>query len=260
MLIILSMTTNIKDRIANKKSFLIPAVLFTTMITAFLLTPKPLVNRYLLVHSTVALVDNVDIEWMGYTSQKIVALTFDDGPDPRFTPKILAILAKDKIPATFFVVGANATAYPGLVAAEVAAGHEVGNHTLSHVHLSRFKLNEISKQLSAADRAIAKAAGQSPRLFRPPYEELNENILTAARKSRKKIIMSTITLEHHTLINPQDQARRVVNMVFPGAIILAHDGRVNRTQTVAALPYLIEGLKAKGYRIVAIKELLNKNL
>ncbi|TCL64724.1 peptidoglycan/xylan/chitin deacetylase (PgdA/CDA1 family) [Hydrogenispora ethanolica] len=238
----------------------LPVLALLAMVAVLLFTiPRQLINHYLFVRSAIALVDRVDIEWMGYTSQKVVALTFDDGPDPRYTPAILKILAEYKIPATFFLVGTNVRRHPELVRAEIAAGHQVGNHTLSHPHLRRLTLPQIEKQIAATDRAIAEAAGVEPLLFRPPYEELSENILAASRLARKKIVMSTITVEHHVLPTPQQKANRVAKMVFPGAIILAHDGRVNRTDTVAALPEIIRALQAKGYRFVTLTELLQHN-
>ena len=234
-------------------------VLLATIAILLLIIPRQLINQYLFVRSAVAIVNRVDIEWMGYTSQKIVALTFDDGPDPRYTPHILKILARYKVPATFFLIGSSVQLHPELVRAEIAAGHQIGNHTWSHPHLRRLSLRQIRQQLSATDRAIGKVAGVEPLFFRPPYEDLSEKILAASRASHKKIIMSTITVEHHALPTPQQKAQRVIRMVFPGAIILAHDGRVNRTDTVAALPYIIKGLKAKGYRFVSLTEILKQN-
>lgn len=200
----------------------------------------------------------VDVEWMGHTDQKVVAFTFDDGPDPAFTPEILAVLDRYKTPATFFVCGGAARKYPEILINEVHAGHEIGNHTYSHPHLLKETPEVIRKELESADQVIQKITGEKPIYVRSPYEELSESILTENRNLKKMTILSTITLERQTLKTPQAQAERVVSLVFPGAIILMHDGRLNRHQTVLALPYLIEQLHAKGYQIVPLRKILKR--
>jgi Predicted xylanase/chitin deacetylase len=213
------------------------------------------VNRYLLFEKTISFMDKVDVSWMGYTDQKKIALTFDDGPDPVYTPKVLNILRKYHAPATFFLEGANVKRYPELVRRIIKDGHAIGNHTYTHPHLSTMRVSQIKAQITATDTVIRKICGKKPLFFRPPYEELTENILIICHRLHKQIILSTITLEHESVKAPKAKAERVIRLVFPGAIILAHDGRLNRSTTVEALPYLIKGLRAKGYRIVSIREL-----
>ena len=223
----------------------------------FLLALLLLMNRYQFFQKTISLIDKVDIAWMGYTNQKVVALTFDDGPDPVYTPQVLKVLQKYHVPATFFALGASVYQYPEIVKAEIKAGHLIGNHTYSHPRLSLLSAGDIRAEIIEADGEIKKITNKTPIFFRPPYEELTENILTASRDQRKQIILSTITLEHESAKTPKAKAERVIRIVFPGAIILAHDGRLNRSETVAALPYLIKGLTTKGYRIVSLKALLH---
>ncbi len=238
----------------------LPLFFLLAVISLLILTiPHQQISHYLFIRSAVALVDKVDIEWMGYTAEKKITLTFDDGPDPRYTPAILKILAHYKVPAVFYLTGENVRLHPDLVRDELAAGHEIGNHTVNHPHLRTLSVAQIRQQIELTDVEIAKITGQKPVLFRPPYEELTENILSAAHLCNKQIILSTITLEHHTLPLARQKAHRAINMAFPGAIILAHDGRINRATTVAALPYLIEGLQKKGYRFVSLSELLRPN-
>jgi peptidoglycan-N-acetylglucosamine deacetylase len=215
-------------------------------------------NRFLLFQKILAHFEKVDVFWMGYTDQKIVALTFDDGPDPSYTPQILKILQKTHVQATFFVEGANAVHYPELVRAESENGHFIGNHTFNHPHLSSLSQRSIRKEINATDQVIQKITGKQTLFFRPPYEELGEDILRYARSRRKIIVLSTVTLEHESARTPRAKAERVLRLTFPGAIILAHDGRLDRTTSVEALPYLIKGLKSKGYRIVPLSELLLK--
>ena len=216
-------------------------------------------NRYFLIQTTYDFVNQSDVLWMGFNSQKVVAFTFDDGPDPSYTPQILATLKKYRVPATFFIEGANVLKYPGLVQAELKDGHTIGNHTFDHPHLAKESVEIIREELERTDRAIREVTGQTPRIFRPPYEELTEAIITASRGLHKQLIMSTITLEHHSVKTPQTKAERVVRLVFPGAIILMHDGRLNRASTVQALPYLIRGLKSRGYRIIPLNKLVGTN-
>jgi peptidoglycan-N-acetylglucosamine deacetylase len=200
-----------------------------------------------------------DIDWMGFTNEKIVALTFDDGPDPRFTPKVLEILKKYHIPATFFVEGINVSEYPELVLEEYKSGHTIGNHTFTHPHLSILTVTGVKDEITFTDDEIQKITGEIPALFRPPYEELTDNIIKASRELHRTIIMSTITLEHTSDPTAKTEADRVSNLIFPGAIILAHDGRLNRSKSVSALHFLIQALTAKGYRFVSMSELLKKN-
>ena len=213
-------------------------------------------HRYRILHVAIEHLDRVDVWWVGFTRQKIAALTFDDGPDPRYTPQILKILKKHQTPATFFMAGENAQKYPGLVSAICHYGHGIGNHTFSHPHLTSLTIPEITAELAATDRAVQTACGIRPALFRPPYEELSGDILSVSHRLHKHVILSTVTLEHAAAKSPRAMAKRAANMVFPGAIILVHDGRLNRTRTVQALPYLIEALNSKGYRIIPVQRLL----
>jgi peptidoglycan-N-acetylglucosamine deacetylase len=216
------------------------------------------IHRYLFFEKTIDFFNKVNVIWMGNTTQKVVALTFDDGPDPIYTSQILKILKKNHIPATFFLVGKNAQKYPKLVQEEMKNGYQIGNHTFSHPHLNTLSEAQISLQLVKTDQIIQKITGQKPLFLRTPYEELNENILNIAHSDHKQIILSTLTLEHELSKTPKAKAERIMGMVFPGAIILAHDGRLNRHSTVKALPYLIRGLQAKGYRFVSLPELFRK--
>jgi len=217
-------------------------------------------NRYFLLQYTFKKLDRIDIEWMEFPRQKMVALTFDDGPDPRYTPRILTILKKYKAPAVFFVTGMNALKYPNLVLDEYRSGFVIGNHSFSHPHLAILATTKVITELKATDRAIQAVTGMNPSLFRPPYEELSDSIITVSRRLHKKIILSTITLEHKSAKNPLAMAERAAKLACPGAIILMHDGRLNRDQTVRALPYLIKALTVKGYRLVPLQRLLSTNI
>jgi peptidoglycan/xylan/chitin deacetylase (PgdA/CDA1 family) len=244
-----------KKKLISKQK--LPWILLLLISAAFVIL---FINRYLLFEKTINFFNKVNVVWMGNTTEKVVALTFDDGPDPLYTTQILTILQKEQIPATFFLVGRNVQKYPLLVRKEIINGHTIGGHTFSHPRLSTLSVDQIRTQLDKTDGIIQKISGKKPLYFRSPYEELNENILRVSYFEHKQIILSTITLEHALSKTPKAKAERVIRMVFPGAIILAHDGRLNRHSTVQALPYLIEGLQKKGYRFVSLPELLRKRL
>lgn len=189
-------------------------------------------------------------------SQKVVAITIDDGPDPRFTPKVLDLLKRERIKATFFLVGKNVTQYPELAKREAREGHVLGNHTWDHPVLPQENEAEVLEQLEKCRSAIRNTTGQDTHLFRPPKGLWNGQVFDAAKRLGYKIILWSETLEHQSAVTPESMAKRVVSLVRPGDIMLCHDGRLDRTKSVAALPLVITQLKAEGYRFVTVPELL----
>lgn len=200
------------------------------------------------------------------TGRRSVYLTFDDGPNPCFTPQILDVLAQNRVPATFFVIGAYAAEHPDLIQRMIAEGHEVGNHTMSHPDLSKCGLGEVQREVSEANQAIMLACPQaSIRYIRAPYGAWSEEVLTASE------IAGLAAL--HWSIDPRDWSRpgtdaivdAVLASVRPGAIVLLHDGcppdestrstqASLRNQTVMALSNLIPALDACGYEIRSLPE------
>lgn len=202
------------------------------------------------------LVPKVPLIWRGFTKERLVALTFDDGPDPRFTPEILNILHRYGAHATFFVVGSNVRRWPELLRAETAAGHEIGNHTYSHPELYKLPRAKVDREIEATDEVVAEIVGAVPRFFRPPYERLSLAIIQSAWAHGKQVVLAGLALEHHEARTPQNMVARVAARIRPGSVILAHDGRLDRSATVAALPLLLSELEARGYRFVTLGELL----
>jgi polysaccharide deacetylase family sporulation protein PdaB len=188
------------------------------------------------------------------TSQKIVALTFDDGPARITTPEILSILKEKNIKATFFVVGEQVKRFPSLVSQEIEEGHEVGNHTYSHPQLTRLNVSLINKELEDTEQEIIKFAPK-PTLFRPPGGAYNKNILTLAREKGYTIILWSI--DTYDWRNPPigKIVDRVVDNIKPGSIILLHDGR-QPSPTPEALTFIIDSLTSRGYSFVTVSELL----
>ncbi len=194
-----------------------------------------------------------------------VALTFDDGPDPTWTPKILDILKARGVKAAFFLLGTQAEQYPNLVRRIVAEGHEIGNHTYTHSNLAEISEQQIRIELNATQRLIESITGHSTTLFRPPYNA-DSTPSTLEELEPLKLVQDElgylIVLEK---IDPEDWARpgtdvivdRVKELRRDGSILLLHDAGGNRQQTVEALPKIIDWLQTRGDRIVSLSELLN---
>jgi cellulose synthase/poly-beta-1,6-N-acetylglucosamine synthase-like glycosyltransferase/peptidoglycan/xylan/chitin deacetylase (PgdA/CDA1 family) len=191
-----------------------------------------------------------------------VALTFDDGPDPTWTPKILAVLRRHQVPATFFVVGSAAAAHPELVRAELEAGHEVGAHTYTHSDLATVSDRRARLELTMTQKALAGAAGVNTHLLRLPYSssarELGAAELRAARAAAGAgYLLVFATTDGEDWRRPGSEA--IVSRAAPsdgkGAVVLLHDGGGNREQTVAAVDRLVTQLKAKGYRFTTVSQL-----
>ncbi len=191
-----------------------------------------------------------------------VALTFDDGPDPNWTPKIIAVLRKFHVPATFFLVGAHVASYPGLVRAELRAGSEVGSHTYTHTNLATAGWRE-GFELTLTQNALAGAADIHTRLLRMPYSS-EPDAITAADWHAARQAVGDGYFVVFTNLDTRDWTRpgvaKIVAAAMPsggrGAIIMMHDGGGNRSQTVAALPQIIMRLRAKGYRFTTVTQAL----
>jgi peptidoglycan-N-acetylglucosamine deacetylase len=193
-----------------------------------------------------------------------VALTFDDGPDPEWTPKILDVLKAAKIKAAFFLVGVNAERYPNLVRRIVDEGHEIGNHTYYHPNLALCWPEHIRLELNATQLLIQTLTGRATTLFRPPYAA-DTQPARLAELTPLKIAQDQNYLVVLENIDPQDWARpgadvilqRVKQQRHDGNIILLHDAGGDRSQTLEALPRIIEYLQARNDTIVPLSRLLN---
>jgi peptidoglycan/xylan/chitin deacetylase (PgdA/CDA1 family) len=192
-----------------------------------------------------------------HTHQKLVALTFDDGPDPRWTPTVLRLLAEHGAHATFFEIGDNATAHPDLVAQVLAAGDEIGNHTLDHAHLPDLSTPQIRSELKAGGNALVAAGAPRPHYFRPPIGLTDSRVRTVAAEQHLRTVFWDLCVEHY--VNHTDVAAgtdALLAKVGPGTIILGHDGGIpDRSRTMESLPRLLDGLTKRGYRIVSVSQL-----
>lgn len=189
------------------------------------------------------------------TNQRILAMTFDDGPHPSNTPRLLDLLAKRNVKATFYVTGNNVQRYPQIVARMVREGHEVANHTWNHPYLTKISDTQIRSELQRTAKAIYAAAGVYPRTYRPPYGAINERLRGWIYK---EFGYPTITWN----VDPNDWqkpgpsvvASRLVSGARNGSILLAHDIHAG---TITAMPSALDQLLAKGYRFVTVTQLIN---
>ena len=185
-------------------------------------------------------------------SNKIIALTFDDGPAPVYTGQILSILAQYGAKATFFQTGEHLAAYPELGLAIRDAGHAIGNHTWSHQQAPTDPLSEVQR----ADAIIEQVYGSPTGIFRPPFGNFENGVVEASLGQNQAVIIWNCDPKDWAMPGTQNIINTVVAGATPGGIVLLHDGGGDRSQTVAALPSILTQLKSQGYRFVTVPELL----
>jgi cellulose synthase/poly-beta-1,6-N-acetylglucosamine synthase-like glycosyltransferase/peptidoglycan/xylan/chitin deacetylase (PgdA/CDA1 family)/spore germination protein YaaH len=215
------------------------------------------------------------IEQYGYHPNE-VALSFDDGPDPKWTPKILDVLKNEGVHATFMLIGAEAADDVGLMKRIVREGHEIGNHTYSHPDISEISPRQLDLEVKLSERLFASKLGIQPLYFRPPYDideepDTDDQAAPVVQIQRDgyTIIGNKIDTDdwnEHPVKTPEEITKSVLNQLetmktkpqFRGSIILLHDGGGDRSATVKALPVLIEALREHGYTIVQVSALMGK--
>jgi cellulose synthase/poly-beta-1,6-N-acetylglucosamine synthase-like glycosyltransferase/spore germination protein YaaH/peptidoglycan/xylan/chitin deacetylase (PgdA/CDA1 family) len=210
-----------------------------------------------------------EIDQLGAARKKI-AITFDDGPDPRWTPKILDVLKEKHATAAFFVIGEEAAKSPGILRREYAEGNSIGNHTYTHPVLDEISPDRLRWELNITQRLIESTLGVKSILFRPPYgidhqPEYAEEVAQLPAVEDMGYLIVGQKIDPHDWRQPygkQVPAQEIIDGVLrqadTGNIVLFHDGGGDRSQTVAALPVIIDELRARGYQIVSVPELVNK--
>jgi peptidoglycan/xylan/chitin deacetylase (PgdA/CDA1 family) len=193
----------------------------------------------------------------GNTHIPEIALTFDDGPNPYYTPQILAILLHYGVKATFFDIGYLVAEYPNIVRQEYKQENIVANHSWSHPVLTHYSAQEIQTQLTSTTNIIQATIGVRPTFFRPPYGAVNDSVLAQARNLHYTTVMWDGTAEDWSLPGVNAIVSKTLSYAHNGAILLLHDGGGNRAQTVAALPIIITNLKSRGFKFVTIQQLVD---
>ena len=189
-------------------------------------------------------------------AQKRIAITFDDGPHPRYTPEILDILAKHGAKATFFAVGVNAETYPHIIRRILAEGHELGNHTYNHYHTQKMECDVLRRDILACSEALRKISGSEPLYFRPPEGVCTEEIKDLCRERGYTIVMWSIDTRDWAHTPIADIVKNVQKNAADGAIILMHDFIGKNSPTPAALRQILPILQEAGFEFVTVSELL----
>lgn len=192
-----------------------------------------------------------------FHGRKAVALTFDDGPDPRSTPRLLEILREAKIRAAFFCIGKRVEAHPELAAQIVREGHLLENHTYTHSNFTNFfAVARLQKEMADTQEIIRKSSGTVPVYFRPPMGLSNPRTFRAARNVGLQVIGWTIRSLDTITRDPQKIVARIRRRLHLGAVILLHDGNIPVGQLEPTVKSLLDTLRGAGYEIVRLDELL----
>lgn len=197
----------------------------------------------------------------GPPGRRHLYLTFDDGPNAEATPRILETLARQSVPAAFFMVGRHVRLFPELAREVAAAGHEVGNHTDSHTKLHLRSPAAIRRELSAAHESILEVTGRAPRSFRAPHGFRNPFVVPLAARLGYRVVGWSFGVWDTARPGVEEIRRRMRAKLRPGAILLLHDGdgaddQGDRAQTAAALPGIIADARAAGYEFRPLSDLL----
>ena len=200
-------------------------------------------------------------------SGRAVALTFDDGPTRGVTDRVLDVLDRERVPATFFVVGSAARREPALLRRMAAAGHEIEDHSDSHPHLNALVSNAaLDREIASADDAIAAATGRRAHFLRPPYGARNAAVLAAAARHGMRVVLWSAMLDETSpQAPPATLADRLLRQIGEGAIVVLHDGDRGRgvpdgrAYEAELVPRVIAGLRARGYRFVTLQQLVDRS-
>ncbi len=197
--------------------------------------------------------------WRVETHERTVALSFDDGPHPHFTPAILDLLERHDIPATFFLIGRHVLKYPLLAQRIAARQHEIGNHTFNHRILPLLRDEEVKSEIHQTEEAIRIHTGRQPRFIRPPMGLFTKRTVNMIEACGYGTVIGDVYPRDPHLPGQHRIYQRVMRRVRPGSIIILHDGgntkHVDRSQTVWAAEKIIEALLREEYRFVTISEL-----
>ncbi|MDQ0255126.1 peptidoglycan/xylan/chitin deacetylase (PgdA/CDA1 family) [Evansella vedderi] len=198
--------------------------------------------------------------YSGNPSKKLVALTFDDGPEAHYTPQILDILKEKGVPATFFVMGKQVKKFPDMMRRIVEEGHGLANHTYTHPSLPTISTSEVIKEIRTTEQEIERTVGRRPDLFRPPFGAVTWSDERVIAELGFRTIMWTVDTLDWTGLPAENILEIVHRDITPGGIILQHNIEINPellAGSVEALPMIIDDLRSKGYTFVTVQTLLD---
>jgi peptidoglycan/xylan/chitin deacetylase (PgdA/CDA1 family) len=195
---------------------------------------------------------------MAGTQHRELALTFDDGPGP-YTLRLLSVLRRMHTPATFFEVGVGLRYFHAGTSAIVKLGYPIGDHTWSHPDMAELSRAQQQAQLVQQAHGIHRYGAPFPRMFRPPYGDWNATTLQLLHKDDMLMVLWSLDTDDWQLPGVHTIVQRVLSGAKPGTIVLMHDAGGNRSETIAALPMVIRGLRQRGYKLVTVPQLLLDN-
>lgn len=198
----------------------------------------------------------LNIYFRGNRNQKNIALTFDDGPHPIYTVKIMNLLKKHNMKATFFVNGKYIDKNPDILMKLFKEDHEIGNHGYSHRNLIFKRIDFVKDEITHTDKLIEKICGFETDLVRPPYLRLDIFSCIAFKRLKKKIIMGNLSSHDYKSTNAEKLAEKILKKVKNGSILIFHDGGGDRQVTLDALKIIIPKLIEKGYNFKKISEMI----
>ena len=192
----------------------------------------------------------------GGTDKPRVALTFDDGPHPRYTPEILDILKEYDVSATFFSVGSNAENYPHLIERICAEGHELGNHTHNHFHVAKLSAQQLCSDIESCQRVLERISGTQVHLFRPPEGVCTQDVKSYCEENGMTIVLWSVDTRDWAHTSVREICENVKSNVKDGSIILMHDFIGKNSPTPTALRRILPMLQELGYEFVTVSTLL----
>ncbi len=191
----------------------------------------------------------------GGTRGRDIALTFDDGPGP-YTPAVLNILEREHVPATFFVIGVELRYFSESTSREIRDGFVIGDHTETHPEMAKLSAHDQREELFEQIARVEVLGAPRPDLFRPPYGSFNRTTFSLLGQMHLLMVLWSVDTGDYAMPGVETIVQRVVEGAHPGAIILMHDAGGDRSQTVAALPIIIQRLRSKGFHLVTVPKLL----
>ena len=204
-----------------------------------------------------------DVVWRGQAGQQRIALTFDDGPHPDSTRKVLRLLAERGLVASFFLVGKKAAAHPDVVREIHAAGHTLGLHGYSHERLFAFKPpREVARDIERTQQAVEEACGVRPTLFRPPLGHVSPRVAAGARRAGVQVVAwNVMSLDGFEGVEPPSVVERITRRLRDGAIVILHDAAERdgyEPASVEALPAILDAIAARGLRTVGVEQFVDE--